>query len=116
MAKLLNQYEKPTRAHYKILDEDTILFNKPYSLSELRKMFVKSYLPEFVEKKELKKLLIKILDLASKNLKERGKNEEELLKPLYKRAENLENPAQKMIKHLNSGGEIEELIHEYGRF
>jgi len=100
----------------KILDEDTTLFNKPYSLSELRKIFIKSYLPEFVEKKELKKLLIKILDLASKNLKERGQKEEELLEPLYKRAKTLENPAQKLIKHLNSGGEIEELIHEYGRF
>jgi hypothetical protein len=78
-------------------------------------MFVKSYLPEFVDENELKKLLIKILDLSSEGLKERGKKEEELLKPLYNRAKSLENPAQKLIKHLNSGGKIEELIYEYGK-
>jgi glutamate--cysteine ligase len=98
-----------------ILDEDTNLFNKSYSLTELRKIFVKYYLPEFVEKKKLKKLLIQILDLASEGLKERDRNEEELLKPLYNRAKNLENPAQRLIKHLNSGGKIEELIYEYGK-
>lgn len=108
---LINQIDKLNQ----ILDEDTVLFNSPYSLTELRKMFVKSYLPEFVEEKELKMLLIKILDLASESLKERGNKEEELLKPLYKRAKSLENPAQRLIKHLNSGGKIEELIYEYGK-
>lgn len=98
-----------------ILDEDTVLFNRSYSSSELRKIFVKFHLPEFVEEKELKKLLVKILDLASESLKEIGKKEEKLLKPLYKRAKALENPAQRLIKHLNSGGEIEEFIHEYGK-
>ncbi len=108
---LINQINKLNQ----IFDEDTVLFNKPYSLTELRKIFVKSYLPEFVEAKELKTLLIKILDLASKGLIDRGKKEEELLKPLYKRAKSLENPGQRLIKHLNSGGEIEELIYEYGK-
>jgi hypothetical protein len=32
---------------------------------------------------------------------------------LYNRAKSLENPAQRLIKHLNSGGEIEDLIYEY---
>lgn len=108
---LINQIEELNQ----ILDEDTALFNTPYTLTELRKIFVKSYLPEFVEEKKLKNLLIKILNLASESLKERGKNEEELLKPLYKRANSLENPAQKLIKHLNSGGSVEELIYEYGK-
>jgi gamma-glutamylcysteine synthetase len=98
-----------------ILERDAVLFNKPYSITELRKIFVKSYLPEFVEKSELKKLLIKILDLASESLKERGNKEEKLLKPLYNRAKSLENPAQRLIKHLNSGGKIEDLIYEYGK-
>lgn len=108
---LINQVDEVNQ----ILDEDTALFNKSYSLTELRKIFVKSYLPEFVEKSELKMLLIKILDLASESLKERGNKEEKLLKPLYNRAKSLENPAQRLIKHLNSGGKIEELIHEYGK-
>ncbi|MCE7698027.1 MAG: hypothetical protein K8E24_004050, partial [Methanobacterium paludis] len=108
---LINQIDKLNQ----ILDEDTTLFNKAYSLTELREIFVKSDLPEFVEKSELKKLLIEILDLASEGLIDRGKKEEELLKPLYKRAKSLENPAQRLIKHLNSGGKIEELIYEYGK-
>ncbi len=108
---LINQIDNINQ----ILDNDTVLFNRLYSLTELRKMFVKSYLPEFVEEKELKMLLIKILDLASESLKERGNKEEELLKPLYKRAKSLENPAQRLIRHLNSGGKIEELIYEYGK-
>lgn len=108
---LINQIDKLNQ----ILDEDTTLFNKTYSLTELREIFVKSDLPEFVEKSELKKLLIEILDLASEGLIDRGKKEEELLKPLYKRTKSLENPAQRLIKHLNSGGKIEELIYEYGK-
>jgi glutamate--cysteine ligase len=108
---LVNQIDELNQ----IFEEDTLLFNKPYSLTELRKIFVKSYLPEFIEENELKKLLIKILDLASEGLKERGNNEEKFLKPLYDRAKSLENPAQRLIKHLNSGGKIEELIYEYGK-
>ncbi|MGB9979847.1 hypothetical protein [Methanobacterium sp.] len=108
---LINQIDEINQ----ILDMDTVIFNKPYSLTELRKIFVKPYLPEFVEKSELKKLLIKILDLATESLKEKGNKEEKLLKPLYKRAKSLENPAQRLIKHLNSGGKVEELIYEYGK-
>ena len=108
---LINQIDKLNQ----ILNEDTTIFNKRYSLTELRKIFVKSNLPEFVEREELKKLLIKILDLASEGLKERAHKEEKLLTPLYNRAKSLENPAQRLIKHLNSGGEIEELIYEYGK-
>ena len=108
---LINQIDEINQ----MLDEDNILFNKPYSLTELRRIFVKSYLPDFVDEKKLIKLLIEILDLASESLKERGNKEEKLLKPLYKRAKSLENPAQRLIKHLNSGGKIEELIYEYGK-
>jgi gamma-glutamylcysteine synthetase len=108
---LINQIYKLNQ----ILDEDTVIFNNNHSITELRKIFVKSQLPEFVEEHKLKKLLIKILDLASEGLKERGKKEEELLKPLYRRAESLENPAQKLIKLLNSGEKIEDLIYEYGK-
>ena len=108
---LINQIDKIN----KILDDYNILNNNPNNSTELRNIFVKFNLPEFVEEMELKKLLFEILDLASEGLKERGNQEEELLKPLYKRAESLENPGQKLIKHINSGGEIEELIYEYGR-
>ena len=108
---LINQIDELNQ----ILNEDTIIFNQPYSLTELRKIFVKSYLPDFVEEKKLKKLLIKILNLAKEGLKDRGNREEKFLKPLYNRVKTLENPAQKLIKHLNSGGRIEEFIYEYGK-
>ena len=42
---LINQIDKLNQ----ILDDDNTIFNKTYSLPELRKIFVKSNLPEFVE-------------------------------------------------------------------
>ena len=108
---LINQIDELNQ----ILDEDTVIFKKPYSLTELRKIFVKSYLPDFVEERNLKKLLNNILNLAKKGLKERGNKEEKFLKPLYHRVKTLENPAQRLINHLNSGGRVEEFIYEYGK-
>jgi gamma-glutamylcysteine synthetase len=98
-----------------ILDNDTVLFNKGYSLTDLRRMFVKSDFPSFVDKKELKKLLKVIIDLSADGLKNRGNKEEKLLKPLYERAKSLENPAQRLIKHVNSGKDIEKLILEFSK-
>ena len=50
-------------------------------------MFVKRYLPEFINKKDFKKLTKEILDLSEEGLKERGFGEEKYLKPLYERLE-----------------------------
>ncbi|KZX10819.1 glutamate--cysteine ligase family protein [Methanobrevibacter filiformis] len=108
---LINQTDKINE----ILDNDTVIFNQGYSLNELRKIFVKTTIPSFIDKEDLKSLLTAILDLASEELKNKGNNEEKLIKPLYKRVELLENPAQKLIKHLDEGRDLEELILDFSR-
>ena len=108
---LINQLEELDH----ILDSHTSILNQDYSLTELRNQFVKFELPEYVDKKELKALINDVLDLATEGLKQRGYNEEQMLKPLYKRVKSLENPGQRLIKHLNSGGKIEDMIQEYAR-
>lgn len=108
---LINQTEKVNE----ILDRDTVIFNNGYSASELRELFVKKDLPKFVDEEKLKRLLREILDLSKEGLKLRGNNEEQLLNPLYERVKVLENPGQKLIKHINSGKNLEDLIYEYSK-
>jgi hypothetical protein len=79
-------------------------------------MFVKSDLPDFVNKEEFKKFLKTIIDLANNGLKIRGYSEEKLLEPLYKRANSLENPAQRVINHIkNFDEDLNTLILDYAR-
>jgi len=99
-----------------IFNQDSLVYNNGYSLTELRKIFIKSELPNFIDKNEFKKLLVNIIDLSSEGLKERGNDEDKFLKPLYKRAKSLENPANIIIKHLNSGKDIEDLIFEFAKY
>lgn len=108
---LINQLEELNQ----IFESDTAIFNQLHSLSELRKQFVRYELPEFVDKSKLRGLTIEVLDLATEGLNLRGYNEAKMLKPLYERAKFLENPGQRLIKHLNSGGKIEDMIHQYAR-
>ncbi|UTB32601.1 MAG: glutamate-cysteine ligase family protein [Methanobacterium sp. ERen5] len=108
---LINQLDELNQ----IFETDTNLYNQQYSLTELRNLMVRYELPDFVDKNQLQDLTVKILDLATQGLKTRGYNEEKMLKPLYKRIKLLENPGQQLIKHLKSGGEIEDKIREYAQ-
>lgn len=108
---LINQLDELNQ----IFEAYTSTLDQPQSLTEIRKQFVRYELPDFVDKKRLQELLIEVLNLATEGLKLRGFNEEKMLKPLYKRAKSLENPGQRLIRHLNSGGPIEEIIHEYAQ-
>jgi len=108
---LINQLDELNQ----ILKSQTSILNQPYSPTELRNQFVRFELPDYVDKNQLKKLITEVLDLATEGLKHRGQNEEKMLKPMYKRVKNLENPGQHLIKHLNSGGELEDIIHQYAR-
>lgn len=94
--------------------EDHVIYHHGYTAGELRKMFVQRRKPEFVDEKELYGLVIRILDLADAGLRERGCGEERLLEPLYKRAEERMNPAEKMLTRLEQGVCLEEIIREYG--
>lgn len=70
-------------------------------------------IPAFVSKKELKNTLIEILNIATTGLKQRGFGEEQLLQPLYNRANRLSNPAKDMVKGLKQGKTINDFIVEY---
>ena len=70
-------------------------------------------IPAFVSKEELKNTLIEILNIATIGLKQRGFAEEQLLQPLYDRANRLSNPAKDMVKGLKQGKTINDFILEY---
>lgn len=96
-----------------ILDNDNVIYHRGYSADELRKMFVKRHLPEFVNEKDLKRLTKQILDLSGEGLKERGFGEEKYLKPLYERLEEGRNPAEKVLQLREDRVKIEDIILDY---
>lgn len=98
-----------------ILNQDYTLYHHGYTAAELRKMFVKSKLDQFVDEDALYDLVKKILDLSYDGLSARGFGEEEFLKPLYERAAERTNPAKNMLSLKNSGVDLEKIICEYGK-
>lgn len=78
-------------------------------------MFVKRYLPEFINKKDFKKLTKEILDLSEEGLKERGFGEEKYLKALYERLEEGKNPAEKLLQLREDRVKIEDIILDYAK-
>jgi gamma-glutamylcysteine synthetase len=97
-----------------LLREDTVLYNHGRSATELRKLFVKRELPDFVEKDAVYGLAEQVLDLAKKGLRQRGFGEEEFLAPLYQRVRKRTNPAGKMLQELQGAADLETVILEYG--
>lgn len=98
-----------------ILDKDSVLYHKGYTANELRKALIKRELPSFIDNEKLYQLTEKIVDIASEGLKDRGYNEELLLKPLYERINNKTNPAKKMLDEIDNGTDIERIIDEYSK-
>ena len=98
-----------------LLNQDHVIYHKGYNASELRRMFVKRELPDLFEWDKVSRLLLEILEIANDGLHKRGLLEEEFLKPLYRRAEELKSPAREMIEGLEKGKTIEDYIEEYGR-
>ncbi len=96
-----------------ILDNDTIIYHHGYTASELRKLFVKDKLPEFVNEDKLWKLAEEIVDLSEQALIERGFGEEKFLSPLYERIRNRKNPAQTMLALLDENKSMEEIVKLY---
>lgn len=99
----------------KLLQEDQVIYHNGFSATELRKMFVKRELPAFVDKEDVYGLAKQVVDLAKDGLLERGYGEEVYLESLYERIRQQSNPAQKMLRHLQEDGDIEDMIVEYGR-
>lgn len=99
----------------KLLKSDTVIYSHGYSATELQRLFSYRNIPAFADKKLLSQTLVRILELASDGLKNRGHGEEIFLKPLYERAEHLTNPARKMLDGLDKGETIERYIKEYAQ-
>jgi gamma-glutamylcysteine synthetase len=96
-----------------MLENDHVLYHHGLSATQLRKLFVKREMPDFVEPKAVYDLARQVLDLAKKGLQQRGFGEEEFLEPLYERIAQQANPAQKMLHQLSNDIDIENVILEY---
>lgn len=98
-----------------LLENDHVLYNHGYNADELRKMLVKSTLPEFIDKDKLYSFAKKIVDLSYEGLTQRGFKEEKFLQPLYERVEARTNPAKRMLDLRNQGVNLQDIILEYGQ-
>ena len=97
------------------LDNDTVLYGCGYTAGELRKIFTKAKLPEFIDTDKLYSLVKEILDLCADGLKKRGCGEEKYLLPLYERTEKRTNPAKMMMTKLENGTDIYDIVRDYAR-
>lgn len=98
-----------------IIRNDDVIYHKGYTASELRKLFIQSDIPSFIDKNDLCRLTKDIVDLASDGLKERGIGEEIFLKTLYERIKNHTNPGKSFINSINNGVKLEKIIEDYGK-
>jgi gamma-glutamylcysteine synthetase len=98
-----------------ILENDRVIYHKGYTPAELRAMFVKSSLPDFVDKESLYALAKEIVDLAGDGLRDRGFGEEMLLAPLYDRIKNQTNPSKELLKRRAQGESLEQIIKAYSK-
>lgn len=97
-----------------LFKEDHVLYHHGYTAGELRKMFVQSELPSFVDEKKLHELVRSVLELAEDGLKSRGYGEERMLQPLFERMENRTNPAKRMLEMKDQGVDLKDIVLEYG--
>ena len=96
-----------------ILDNDTTLYHNGYNQSELRKLFVRSELPEFINQDKVYALAEKIVNISREGLKQRGLGEERFLSPLYERIETRTNPAKSMTARLKNGESLESVVKSF---
>lgn len=99
-----------------LLEHDSVLYGHGYNASELRELLTYRKIPEFVDKKKLSAFLIQILEISEVGLHERGYQEENFLRPLFERAENLTNPALEFLNGLERGDSLESWISRYSAF
>ena len=104
-----------TKELKKLIENDRSLYNNGYNACELRKQLVCRHKPAYIDTDGLYDLTKSILDLCREGLKERGFGEEIYIEPLYERVRKRTNPAYTMLKSLQNGTHIDEIIREYGR-
>ncbi len=98
-----------------LLNSDKVIYSHGYTATELQRLFSKRELPDFIDRRELKTLLWRVLELSESGLKQRGMGEEIFLAPLYERAASLTNPARVMTEGLENGRPMAYYIKEYAR-
>ena len=96
-----------------LLEKDQVLYHHGYTASELRHLFVRSQYPPYISREGLYRLVGEILDLARAGLTARGMGEEIFLDPLYDRWRRKSNPAADMLRMLQEGQNIEDVIMLY---
>lgn len=98
-----------------LLEQDNIIYQHGYTATELRKLFVRNELPQFVNENDVYKLARKIVDIAYQGLIERGYGEETMLQALYERIDNRTNPAMEMMQLRSQGVQLEDIVLKYGQ-
>ena len=81
----------------------------------LRRLFSYKELPAFVNRDDLRELLIRIVQLSEEGLKERGLGEESLLAPVYDRADRLSSAGKDKLRHLSEGKTLTDIITSYAQ-
>ena len=96
-----------------ILENDNVIYSHGFNATELQKLLSRRDKPYFIDEDRIEKQLIRILDLSSEGLRQRGLGEEELLAPLYERARRHTNPARTMLEGINKGIPMINYIEQY---
>ena len=96
-----------------IVENDEVIYSHGFNASELQKLLSKQKLPEYIDESAVERQLIRILDLSSEGLLQRGFGEEKLLAPLYERVRRHTNPAKTMLEGIRNGIPIESYIRQY---
>lgn len=97
-----------------ILKQDRSIYHQGYTASELRKMFIRREIPEFIDQDALYRLAGNIVDLSWRGLVKRGYAEESMLMPIYERLKLRTNPGRQFLEYLEQGLSLEQLIFAYG--
>ena len=98
-----------------ILSGDSVIYGHSYNANELRRLFSYRDLPAFVNRDDLRELLIRIVQLSEEGLKERGLGEESLLAPVYDRADRLSSAGKDKLRHLSEGKTLTDIITSYAQ-
>lgn len=96
------------------LDDLHQIYGQAYTVGELRRMFVKKNLPDFISREEFSVILTDLIDIAKEGLDRRGRDEAVFLEPLYRRAKEVLSPAREIVEGQSQGRSLEYYIDKFG--
>lgn len=96
-----------------IVENDDVIYSHGFNATELQKLLSKQKLPDYIDEGAVERQLIRILDLSSEGLIQRGLGEETLLAPLYERVRRHTNPARTMLEGIKNGIPLINYIEQY---